>query len=526
MRIKRIEEKWIWSILLFALLAAYLAAFAIINFVGLPWFLDADAYSDTLIARYIWEQKRLFPEGWIYGNQYYVIATPVLAALFYGLTGSMNLAMALATTVMTIFQLLALWWMLRPFLSPAHILASEVALVSAALAMGLQVKPEAQLLFVMASYYACYLLTALVVWGDYLHGLFQGKGLLCPAFFLGLFLSFATGMQSLRQTCIMVLPLLAFEGLRVLAMLLGKVRRTWTPTLRALGCAAANLAGLLLIRALQVPSTTIYGSVELLSPELIPQHLRSAAEAISQIPGFSYLSWGPTGFLSVFCIGTVSTVILALVHCLYGWLRRREEERVHAPMDVLLFLCVLSLLAVLSSSLVLNIEVRSVYLFLWYLLVALSFAPLLDRYRIAGRRLVLACLCLLSLGNLYVSYEGNVRSAIQQPDNTWSLVGEALMDYDFELLYGRWDFANMAAAYTDGKVISASWYGEAGHVLGYINPQDCYAPEDNDRAVYLFRPEEVEEGMALAESMGAELTLIWETPGALLYTSDKQLMWK
>ena len=152
-----------------------------------------------------------------------------------------------------------------------------------------------------------------------------GSLFLLLSFFLGLLLSFATGMQSLRQTCIMVLPLLAFEGQRGLSMMLGKVRRTWTPTLRALGCAAANLAGLLLIRALQVPSTTIYGSVELLSPELIPQHLRSAAEAISQITGFAYLSWRPTRFLSVFCIGTVSTVILALVHCLHGWLRRREE---------------------------------------------------------------------------------------------------------------------------------------------------------------------------------------------------------
>ena len=189
----------------------------------------------------------------------------------------------------------------------------------------------------------------------------------------------------------------------------------------------------------------------------------------------------------------------------------------------LLALCVLSLLAVLSSSLVLDIEIRGVYLFLWYLLVALSAASLLAG---RGRQLVLFCLCLLSLGNLHVSYSGNVRTALQRPDNTWSMVGEALMDFDFELLYGRWDFANMAAGYTDGKVISAAWYGEVGHVLGYINPQDCYAPEDNDRAVYLFRPEEVEEGMALAESMGAELTLIWETPGALLYTSDKQLMWK
>ncbi len=524
MRVSGKEENRIWFVLLFALLAGYLSAFAIINFAGLPWFLDADAYSDTLIARYIWEQKRLFPQGWVYGNQYYVIATPVLAALFYGLTGSMNLAMALATSIMTLLLLLALWWMLRPFLSCTQVLAAEMALVPAALAMDLHYKVEGQLLFVIASYYACYLLTALVVWGDYLRGLFRGKGLLCLSFPLGLLLSFACGMQSLRQTCIMVLPLLAFEGLRVLAMLLGAAGRSWRPTVRALGYAAANLAGLLLIRALSIPSTTIYGSVEPLSPDRLSRQLDRAAEAVAQITGLSYWdTYDPGWFIALFSLTSIGAVLLALWNAARRQLRGGDRARERAPLDVLLALCVLSLLAVLSSSLVLDIEIRGVYLFLWYLLVALSAASLLAG---RGRQLVLFCLCLLSLGNLHVSYSGNVRTALQRPDNTWSMVGEALMDFDFELLYGRWDFANMAAGYTDGKVISAAWYGEVGHVLGYINPQDCYAPEDNDRAVYLFRPEEVEEGMALAESMGAELTLIWETPGALLYTSDKQLMWK
>ena len=526
MDLRKNRERWTWSVLLAALIIAYLAVFSIIDFAGLPWFMDADTYSDTLIARYIWEQKDLFPNNWIYGNQYYVIATPVLAALFYGITGSMNTAMALATAAMTLFLLLALWWMLRPFLNGGQILAAELTLVAVALAMGLQYKREAQLLFVLASYYACYLLTVLVVWGDYFHRLFRGKRLLCPAFFLGLFLSFATGMQSLRQTCIMVLPLLAFECLRILAMLAGKGEKNWVPTLRALASAAANLAGLVFIRWLDIPSTTIYGSVELLPPELLPQHLENVLQAISQVVGFAYLSWGPDPFLIPFCLATVVAVVLAFGLCGYGWLVRRDRERSHAPMDAMLLLCLISLLAVISTSLVLNMNASALYLFLWYLLVALSVASLLARLGRWGKRLVLCCLCLLALGNLKVSYGQSLERALERPDNTWSLVGEALMDYDFEILYGRWDFSNMVAGYTDGKVVSASWYDGVGHILGYINPQDLYGPEDNQRAVYLFRPEELEAGMALAEAAGAHLTLVWETPGAALYTSDKQLMWR
>ena len=511
--------------MLLLLLLGYLIAFSIINFVGLPWFLGDDSYGDTLIARYIWEKKSLFPEGWVYGNQYYVVATPVLAALFYGLTGSMNLAMALATSTMTVLLLLALWWMLRPFLSPLPILAAEVALVSAALAMNLHYKQEAQLLFVMASYYACYLLTLLVVWGDYLHGLFRGKRLLCPSFFLGLLLSFATGMQSLRQTCIMVLPLLAFEGLRVLAMLLGRARRDWMPTLRALASAAANGAGLLAIRALHVPAATIYGSVELLPLDQLPDHLRRAVGAISQITGLGYLStYDPPWFLALFGLATIGVVLLALGSALLGWIRHREQARTHTPLDALLSLCVISLLAVLSSGLVLNVDLRSIYFFLWYLLIALSFASLLARCRTLGRRAVLAGLCLLSLSNLYFSYGPNIRKALEQPEDLWFRVAEELMDHDFEILYGRWDYANIVAGYTDGKVISAAWYGTVCQPLGYINPQDLYDPEDNSRAVYLVQDGEMGPFTDRAQEVGAQLTLVRQFEAVSLYTSDRQLM--
>ena len=96
-----IRRERMWQFALLALLAAYLLVFSIINFCGFTDFMTPDIYSDTLAARYMWEQKSLFPEGWVFGNQYYVVATPVLSALFYGLIGSMNLAMAIATTVMT-----------------------------------------------------------------------------------------------------------------------------------------------------------------------------------------------------------------------------------------------------------------------------------------------------------------------------------------------------------------------------------------------------------------------------------------
>lgn len=91
-------------------------------------------------------------------------------------------------------------------------------------------------------------------------------------------------------------------------------------------------------------------------------------------------TYGPAWFIALFSLASIAVVLLALWNSAYRWLRRRDEARENAPLDVLLALCVISLLAVLSSSLVLNIEIRSVYLFMWYMLVSLSAASLARRY--------------------------------------------------------------------------------------------------------------------------------------------------
>ena len=44
-------------------------------------FYNFDMYSDQLYARLVSEEGTVFPSDWVFGNQYYVIATPVLAGL-------------------------------------------------------------------------------------------------------------------------------------------------------------------------------------------------------------------------------------------------------------------------------------------------------------------------------------------------------------------------------------------------------------------------------------------------------------
>ena len=63
-------------------LAVFFGLFAFVNFFYMPRFIDGDIYADMELAREIWRKKALFPDNWVYGNQYYTVATPVAASNF------------------------------------------------------------------------------------------------------------------------------------------------------------------------------------------------------------------------------------------------------------------------------------------------------------------------------------------------------------------------------------------------------------------------------------------------------------
>jgi hypothetical protein len=198
--------------LLIAVSALFLCSFAIINFKGFPKFCNCDMYEDTVYSMLAWKAKSFFPDGWVFGNQYYIFATPVLCAIFYGVTGNLNLSMALATTTMTLLIVLSMLFLIYPFADKVGRFAGVAAILGCMVTANAAISLEGQLFYVFASYYSCYLITILVVTGDYLHALhFRNKRKLSAALIVSLALCFATGMQSLRQTAILIVPILATE---------------------------------------------------------------------------------------------------------------------------------------------------------------------------------------------------------------------------------------------------------------------------------------------------------------------------
>ena len=211
------------SVVLTILLLAFLGLVFFVNLSCNPEYYDGDIYADISYAKEAWKAKSLFPKDWLFGNQLYIVATPVLAAVFYGITHNGTLAMGIASCVMSVLIVLTYDWMMKTVFNynertSGFLAMVGVILLKAHIASGAR---GAQILFTMASYYSCYMITAFIVYGCYIrirYKKFNAKHI--PMAVIGALLSFATGMQSLRQTVIMTLPLIVCEILMTIIVLI------------------------------------------------------------------------------------------------------------------------------------------------------------------------------------------------------------------------------------------------------------------------------------------------------------------
>lgn len=504
-----------------AISVGYIISFAIINFCGFNGFCTADMYEDTYVSKLIWEQKTLFPTGWVFGNQLYVITTPVLAAVFYGATGSINLSMAMATTVMTFLIIISFFWMIRPFVTKKIAVFGVLALLSCVICPYAVETLEGQIFYVMASYYAAYLITLCVVFGDYARAVTDlSRRFFTIAFFLSIALSFCTGMQSIRQTAIMIAPLLLFETLRIIRMAVGSKNFRPLLSVRVLTVVSANIAGLITAKLMHIPSVSIYGDVAFAFGN-ISERLATDARAIFAVTGLKYL-WNDSQniFLGIFAALLIITVLYAIIRIF------RERNIADEGLTIYSELCILSLIVVLAANLVMDLSMRSLYLFVWFPLAAVSVCILLNHTHGAKLKAIAGALCIFAVINLCFSYLPCIYTALSPDLSTKKQISDYLCENDYEILYGDWNTVTSIAVYSDGEVTAASWHQEPLSILKYINPQDLYSESDNDNAAYLITRGEKDYFLAAAQSVNAKLTLkaTFDSDAYEVYESSKQLM--
>lgn len=519
---KRPDSGALLSILILLVLLCYLAAFGIINFPGFAFFCTTDMYEDTLVARLMWEQKTLFPENFLFGNQFYVIATPVLAALFYGLCGSMNLAMGLATTVMSILILISLNWMLKAFIKEGYVrYAALLALVAAAFGPSTVVREDGQLFFVMCSFYACYLISFFFIMGDYVRAR-ESSELRPVALVIALLLSFCTGMQSLRQTCVSMLPILCFEALWQLTGWIKnrKLSLKSASAIRAIAYFAANVAGILFINLLGVKRNEIYYGQSIFSGASFGDKLKDVHEALVTVSGFDFTRENSELFFTVIFLFNLLVCIAA-----FFFLLRKKD--LFSPAACIWWLCIISILGVIAASFVTSVSLRPIYLFPYYTLPALSLAVLWKKLKAKSFRLLCLLLCVVSACNIYYSYGTDIEYALNPGEYDAKTISQFAVDNGFEYVYGSHSHtAPKIAAQSDGKLIAGCWEDEIiFKVSPHINIKDIYYLDDYSKALFVFVDREVPYALKEANANGTELEFLGRVGRYFMYSASKQMMY-
>ena len=509
--------RWVVGLLVSAMIGFYVVCICYLNVSLTPSFYITDMYSDVMVAQQMWQGKTAFPEGWVFGNQLYVMATPNLAALFCAITDNPFLAMAAASSVMAILVLWSFDWMLKSAYPQIHDrLVAIAAFLGTVVLFGDAVKMMNgwQLLFTMCSYYACYAITAFLAFGCYLRC--DSKLSVLSVVFTCI-LSFSMGIQSLRQTAVMAAPLVGMEFFRIIGCALRKESIRCKSLSVALAVVCSNAAGVLAGKFIPVKQVSIFGKVGMRGFDRIPAALSQSVEHITGLfardtsyPNETYR------LVLLVCVILAVTVYLA------------TQKKALPKTKVLMYLFVLSIAAVWGIDVFLTLNIRSIYYFMLYPFLACLLGYVYGQKSWLCKLPAVILLCVV----FAASCKQEVLPAVQTArDRYWQQtyeISEDLQDKGYTVVYSTWNRCEDIAVASGGNIRSGFWHSQTDPftpVTHLCNPEIYEA--DADQVVYLFYGEdEANIGIDKAKDQGLDMQFVAHYPDRdiYLYTAPVNLL--
>ena len=179
--------------------------------------MNSDIGAEAILGRLVWESKRLMPPSWYSSTETRIIATPQVAALFYGLTGNMDLSMGLACCAMTIGIMLTIWFCMRE-MGCSRMSGLLMCLLSLGICGNIVIL---ELLYVFAGYYAIHVITFFFVMNCYSSLLQEDwkenkwtKAKMHEKSCIAMLLAYTLGAQGTRGILITFGPLFGIEVIR------------------------------------------------------------------------------------------------------------------------------------------------------------------------------------------------------------------------------------------------------------------------------------------------------------------------
>lgn len=507
------------TVILTVLLLAFLGLIFYINLSCDPNFYDGDVYSDINYAKEAWKAKSLFPKTWSFGNQTYVVATPVVAALIYGITKNAVMAMAVASCIMTVLIVLTYDWMLKTLCSYNERTAGFLVMASLILIKRHVAANQhgAQILFTMASYYACYIITAFLVYGCYVRirdKKFTKKDI--PILVISVALSLGTGMQSFRQTAIMVCPLIVVEALMIIVDSVRNKKFTLTKsTAYTAAVFVANIGGLAAMKFIDYSQTTIYGDA---SPELVlSQILTNAHKCVYNMLRNFWLTHVPSIVMHLISAAFIGLIFAAFILELIDFIKSKGEKTTDLAVTVLF---ALGCLGILAADIFTSMKVRTVYYIMMFPLLATSISLLLKRLK--GKiKIPFYCVFVLFTAFTLVFKGVGIYREINhdKSSNTPNYqVAEYMAENGYDTLYSIFGFGYNGPegiSVISGDRIKVLYFNDIASdspftPIKYLCVKDSYKNADNSKSLYLIKRSDLVSYMKVTDVYGVKLEKVAE----------------
>ena len=507
------NRKIISAVLTFFLLAFFGLIFYT-NLSCVPEYYNSDMLCDINYAREAWSAKSLFPDNWIFGNQLYVFATPVLATLIYGITSNAVIAMAIASCVMTVAVYLSFDWMLKPLCSYNERLGGFLMMIwfilvrrhIAADTLG------AQIFFTMATFYAGYIIAAFMVFGCYVR-IRKTAWKKADYIFLAvsLILSFALGVQSLRQTAIMTMPLVACE---IVLIIIDSVRRKklslTKSTAFTAGIFVSNIAGLIAVKFLKINQKSIYGETKIeLSVHRIIGNIVDNIINICKL----FKSVNMPKIVSVIIAAAfVGLIVFGVVTGIINLAKTKCEDTTDFSV-ILLFL--LGCASVFFIGVFTRVETREIYYFMVFPLVAVCSAFLLKSYPIKSTYfyIVFAVMFVGLMGLRTVTVCKEIRMGTDSENSSYQAAQYAL-DNGYECIFASFESGENVFVAADDKLPIVFYGNEADKdyfvPIDYLCVKDSYLKYDNEKTLYYMKERQIKSETEAAERLGVKVEKVAE----------------
>lgn len=506
------KENIVSGLLLFGI-AVFLLMIIVTNVWHFTYRLDADISSEVVLAREIWDVKQLVPDTWYISTEARIIGTPNLAALFYGLTHNMVLAMGLACSAMTLLITCSMF-----FFGKSIGLKFQDNLLF--LFMGLAVPvlfDFLEMMYLFAGYYAIHIINLFLTLGVYVTAL-GGKRINRGIFILSILLALVLGIQGVRGILVFYGPLFGMEVIRNLYRIYCREKAdkmdlfvsVWVAVMLAL-----SFTGTLFpVSVEQEMSRNIRNGFQKLFTIVIPN--MGAAIGLEAA--------NPAEKTAL--VFLLSLSLYLVLDILWRMCRRQKIEAVEWAFLVICASPVITALMMAFTTFDTAERYYFMFTYVMALTVALAFGKL---RRLHGRWTGKALSLVLSLSVLVISVSNllsiyaPIMSAEEPPQTADYEIAGYLEKNDFPIAYSTFYHANNLTVLSNGKVRGAAISSlDKMNVSRWLSSSNWYVPNVpyEQRTAYVIPETEMEDFTKFLETHGEEMQFETKIGTYFVYSSD------